>query len=426
MKIIKKHSLSDLKKLKTELMVSFGMNCESFSKFYSYSETQNCVYVILEYANNGLLKNELKNNSEISELSEIRVREIIRSLVKGIVYLNSKGLSLGGINIDNIILSGSDKYLIYNLSTVITRGNIDYDKYKEIDILFLGITILDCLFPNNKILSFTKKQDNITFYNNYIKYYRKTIKFDSSIYSESLNHFLTELLTKFDQITIKSLLSSNWLKEENLACNRRKFHSLALDNVISYKNFYVMLKEEDQSKEMLIDLSINHKKKSNYKLERKENKHQFYSTNIQNTENKKLSSHKTNLITIQSDLAPNNELIVIDEKMIAMSKYPKTPSIKNQNNKPYFQTERKHRKIVSFFDQNKVFSESKDNIHSYDNANNILNMDSTEEITKFPSSNTNYIYSLNALENAQLYKTSSNNKKEKRSVFSSIINLFNP
>jgi hypothetical protein len=143
MKIIEKKKVPNLKKIVQEIKYQIQCDSELILKLFSYSETKEYLYVIMEYAENGILSNELKikNNLDISI-----IRSYFKDAVSTVKYLHHKNIVCGNICPDSFFISKSFSLKFFDFRYA-SYSKLKFSKEEKVcDIFGLGIMLHKCLF----------------------------------------------------------------------------------------------------------------------------------------------------------------------------------------------------------------------------------------------------------------------------------------
>lgn len=110
--------------------------CDNILKYHKVFESNNHLYIVMEYIESGSLGNFLSKNH--AYLSSMTVREIIRQIVNGVRYLHKYGILHRDLKIENVLMSsktdGSFKLKIidFGLSQVLLPSQHTKEAYGTI------------------------------------------------------------------------------------------------------------------------------------------------------------------------------------------------------------------------------------------------------------------------------------------------------
>ena len=143
MKIIDKRKVKDLKMLVMEIKIHSNLKNENITKLFSYSETTDFLYVILEHAENGSLSFILK---EKESFDEEFTRKLVRDTLNAVDYLHQKGVSHGNLLLDNILVTKEYKVKLTDFKYLNTQSMENFERNKIIDIWSLGHLLFKSLY----------------------------------------------------------------------------------------------------------------------------------------------------------------------------------------------------------------------------------------------------------------------------------------
>lgn len=103
---------------------------DNIIKLYEVYETEKSIYLVLDLIQGKSLQDTLKKSTFKAEYSDVRVFNIIRSILDALAYLASKGLMHRDLKPDNILLERGDKVKIvdFGLATFINVNEYIFKK----------------------------------------------------------------------------------------------------------------------------------------------------------------------------------------------------------------------------------------------------------------------------------------------------------
>jgi len=104
-----------------EIDIMKSLDHENIIKLYEVHETENSIYLVLELIQGRSLQEVLKKPSFKDEYSEVKVVNMIRSILDALAYLSSKGIMHRDLKPDNILLDKESKVKIadFGLATIV-------------------------------------------------------------------------------------------------------------------------------------------------------------------------------------------------------------------------------------------------------------------------------------------------------------------
>lgn len=209
LKIIEKSKVKSLKDVLREFKIHMLVsNHENIIKFYSYTETDEFIYVIYEYANKGTVMNLIqeymnyKNNNEASSSKidsyMILIVRIFTSIINTIEYLHSKGICHFNLFPENILLDDSYNIKICDFKYSLTKNVTNYENGKILDIWSLTVLVyklINLSFP----MDLFQIKDNIALFYNYFDSHniKEELVFDEKIIaSQSASFMVIDGLSK--------------------------------------------------------------------------------------------------------------------------------------------------------------------------------------------------------------------------------------
>ena len=161
MKIIEKKKVHNMKIIKEEISIHLCLDNPNIIKLYSFSETNDYFYLLMEHAEKGNLYNEIKMSGGLSE--EVS-REYFIQVIHGISYLHSLGLAHRDIKPENLLLDkkknikicdfggtakieeGEERKTFFGTYEYMAPEVIEGSNYnKGVDIWALGILLFELL-----------------------------------------------------------------------------------------------------------------------------------------------------------------------------------------------------------------------------------------------------------------------------------------
>jgi len=98
-----------IKRIRNEIEIQYQLNHPSILRLYNFSETDEYVYLIMEYCENGELYKYLQKRHK---LPEEEVKSVMEQLVEGVKYLHHRGILHRDLKLSNLFLT-SDYKLVY-------------------------------------------------------------------------------------------------------------------------------------------------------------------------------------------------------------------------------------------------------------------------------------------------------------------------
>jgi len=104
-----------------EIDIMRSLDHENIIKLYEVHETENSIYLVLELIQGKSLQDALKKTTFKEEYSEVKIVNMIRSILDALAYLASKGMMHRDLKPDNILLDKESKIKIadFGLATLI-------------------------------------------------------------------------------------------------------------------------------------------------------------------------------------------------------------------------------------------------------------------------------------------------------------------
>ena len=104
-----------------EIDIMRALDHDNIIKLYEVYETEKSIYLVLDLIQGKSLQDTLKKSSFKADYSEIKIFNIIRSLLDALSYLASKGIMHRDLKPDNILLEKGEKVKIvdFGLATFI-------------------------------------------------------------------------------------------------------------------------------------------------------------------------------------------------------------------------------------------------------------------------------------------------------------------
>lgn len=199
MKIIEKKKVDSISDIKEEIRIHLSLNHVNIIKLYSFSETAEFFYLIMEYASKGNLFYEIKNQNTFNER---KCRDYFAQTIKGVQYLHSLGFVHRDIKPENLLLSkdwtvkicdfggcvkiedGQIRKTFYGTYEYMAPGVIEGSNYdRSVDIWALGILLYELLHGNSPYRVIDKSENVKEYkqiYDNIIGTDELTIKDDLS------------------------------------------------------------------------------------------------------------------------------------------------------------------------------------------------------------------------------------------------------
>ncbi len=104
-----------------EIDIMRALDHENVIKLYEVYETEKSIYLVLELIQGKSLQEILKKSTFREEYSEVKIINMIRSILDALAYLAAKGIMHRDLKPDNILLDKGDKIKIvdFGLATFI-------------------------------------------------------------------------------------------------------------------------------------------------------------------------------------------------------------------------------------------------------------------------------------------------------------------
>ena len=103
-----------IKRIRNEIEIQYQLNHPSILRLYNFSETNDYVYLIMEYCENGELYKYLQKRHK---LPEEEVKNVMEQLVKGVQYLHHRGILHRDLKLSNLFLT-TDYKLVYRFKYI--------------------------------------------------------------------------------------------------------------------------------------------------------------------------------------------------------------------------------------------------------------------------------------------------------------------
>lgn len=416
LKIIDKSKVKLLKDVLREFKIHMLVNNhENIIKFYSYTETDEFIYVIYEYASKGTVMNLIqeymnyKNNNDASSLKidnyMVLIVRIFTSIINTIDYLHNKGICHFNLFPENILLDDSYNIKICDFKYSLTKNITNYENGKILDIWSLTVLVYK-LINHSFPMDLFQIQDNIALFYNY---------FDS--------HNIKEELV-FDEKTIASK-SASFMVIDGLSKSSIKSSCRIIKEILTQPGFGTIEKLKKIFLYMEMTRKYNENEENYYpslsipttpkSIKKNESNNQF------NTyENKDICYTdrviKSDLLEMKSSfdmvsLKKNRK----NEEKIERSNAKNHPTAFSLDKKK-FENELIYKDYESGYGKVKVNEEGK---KKKDNNENNLIMTNENVLKTIGNTNTNSIYNLNTISNS--IKTISNSNEN---TFSNSIDNF--
>lgn len=259
MKKIEKKKLINKKIIYDEISIHFNFDNNNIIKLYSYSETTEFFYLIMELAENGNLYNIIKTNNGIDEET---CRNYFIQVINGISYIHEFEYAHRDIKPENLLLdknstikicdfggtvkinTGQERKTFFGTYEYMAPEIIEGQNYdKSVDIWALGILLYEMLHGYSPFRIIEKK-DNMK---EYFQIYENILLTDDLNVAESISdeasHLIKNLLMKdkAKRISVNQIKNHPWI-------NNKKFNNSSLVADTSYFH---------------LNQSVNNKNKSN-------------------------------------------------------------------------------------------------------------------------------------------------------------------
>ncbi|ORX41492.1 Pkinase-domain-containing protein [Piromyces finnis] len=111
-----------IKRIRNEIEIQYHLNHPSILRLYNFSETEEYVYLIMEYCENGELYKYLQKRKK---LPEEEVKSVMEQLVEGVKYLHHRGILHRDLKLANLFLTSNYKLKIgdFGLATQLNESN---------------------------------------------------------------------------------------------------------------------------------------------------------------------------------------------------------------------------------------------------------------------------------------------------------------
>lgn len=151
MKIINKSKIENQKSILIELTTQLKLKHHRIIELFSYSETKDFIYVILELGGH-TLSSEIKTKKGIGETFS---KTFMKDIIEALEFIHRNGFSHGGLNTNHILISNDSKLRLTGF-----KYSIEGSKRTKMDIAVdfwsLGVVLYECLTGNQllKVRSF--------------------------------------------------------------------------------------------------------------------------------------------------------------------------------------------------------------------------------------------------------------------------------
>lgn len=182
MKIIEKKKASSIDYIKQEILIHLHLSHENVIKLYSYSETKDFYYLLMEYASKGNVYSEIKAKSTFDE--DIARHYFIQT-IKGIAYLHNLGYGHRDIKPENLLIDCNDTIKICDFGGCVRFdeegrktffGTYEYmapeviegsNYNRSVDIWALGILLYELLHGYSPFRIIERKENMKEYYQIY-------------------------------------------------------------------------------------------------------------------------------------------------------------------------------------------------------------------------------------------------------------------
>lgn len=210
MKIINKKLVPNLKLLKLEVETHLSLCNDNIIKLYSYSESKDFIYLILEYAKIGNFKVYLQNNT----LDISSIYNYTKSLIKVVDYLHNKNIAYCNLLLENILIGKDNVLKICDFKHIRLNNDTGVQLGKIIDLWTIGNFLYFCLAKGELNSNFGNiidiNDDSILYYNAFEKHkdeilcnIKETHKFNES--KKDLVFLMKDILTNPHILTIEKI-----------------------------------------------------------------------------------------------------------------------------------------------------------------------------------------------------------------------------
>ena len=113
-----------------EIDIMRSVSHENIIQLYEVYESEKSIYLVLELIQGKALQDVLKKPSFKTTYSEVKVNNMMRSILDALAYLSSKGLMHRDLKPDNILLDKNDRIKIadFGLATHINLSTYIFKK----------------------------------------------------------------------------------------------------------------------------------------------------------------------------------------------------------------------------------------------------------------------------------------------------------
>lgn len=211
MKIIDKKKLKEIKLIKDEISVHICLDHMNIIKLYSFSETKDFFYLVMEYAEKGSLYTEIKRSKGIKE---DKARDYFIQVIHAINYIHDLGIVHRDIKPENLLLNNKNQVKLCDFGGVIKIEDgeerqtffgtyeymapeiIDGTKYNNsVDIWALGILLYEMLHGYSPF-RVTERKENMK---EYYQIYENIVLTEELYIKEDLSEEVCHLIkSKYD------------------------------------------------------------------------------------------------------------------------------------------------------------------------------------------------------------------------------------
>ena len=248
MKIIEKKKVEKINIIKDEIDIHLSLTHPNIIKLYSFSETTDYFYLVMEYAEKGNVYNEIRVNNGIEEGL---CREYFVQVIAAISYLHKLGYAHRDIKPENLLLekSGNVKVCDFGGAVRIENGNqrttffgtyeymapeiIEGGNYdRSVDIWALGILLYEMLHGYSPFRVLERKENMREYYQIYENIVLTEELTVNDNLSDEVTHLIRNLLIKdkTKRITVTDVMNHPWI-------NKEKFQNTELANEISFFHY---------------------------------------------------------------------------------------------------------------------------------------------------------------------------------------------
>lgn len=143
MQIIEKNKLDSVDNILRSIKLHAKCENENICTLFSYSETKEKIYVILEYIEGVSLSNLIKNTEVLNPED---CRSIFAEAVISIHYLHSKNIFHGNVTTDVFFVDNKNKVKLFDFQFSTMKSEALSNSNILIDVFGLGITLFRCFF----------------------------------------------------------------------------------------------------------------------------------------------------------------------------------------------------------------------------------------------------------------------------------------